>query len=97
MQHAVKVRGEQIPQRVAVEQVRDHELGLWRHGIAVPALQVVEHHHVMTSAQQLARDDRSDLARAPGDQELHRRRRKRRLGFGHMNAGEITDLQLPGS
>ena len=45
--------------------------GACRDRLAVPPLEVVEHDHLVAGREQLAGDDRADVAGAAGDEQLH--------------------------
>ena len=73
VQDPVEPLAQRLVDRVAIEQIRDHQTGARRDRVAVAALEVVEHDDVVSGAQQVLGDDRSDVAGPAGDEQLHRR------------------------
>ena len=71
MQHAVKPVVERLGQDVLIEQVGHDQVCALRNGVAMATREVVQYDHVVAVVEQLAGDDRADIARAPGYKELH--------------------------
>jgi hypothetical protein len=57
--------------RLAIEQIGDHELGPIGNRFAVAALEVVKNDDLVPGLEQLARDDGADVAGAARNEQLH--------------------------
>ena len=92
VQDAVKSLGDRVLDRPGVAQIALDETGLGGDGGAVAALEAVEDHHLVTRRQQLAGDDRADVAGASGDEQLHRGHLAW-AGSPGIRTGDLTDLE----
>ena len=71
MHRAVEPGIQRLLHSLGVQEVRDDELGACRDRLAVPPLEVVEHGHFVAGREQLAGDDRADIAGSAGHEQPH--------------------------